>query len=122
MRLFCINCLKSVSTELPDDVVFRAVAICPECIEQGYRLPSSIINEVVVIYEGEDACQQCLGWKRIANSDDQESWKYWAELPTQSAIAVQVGMVKPVECPRCHGTGVEPKDPEETGDDHMGKL
>jgi DnaJ-class molecular chaperone len=64
--------------------------------------------QIVTVYEGEDACQQCLGWKRVANSDNQESWKYWAELPSQSAIAIQMGLVKPVECPRCHGTGVEP--------------
>lgn len=35
MRLFCWYCKKSVSTELPEDTVFRAVAICPECIERG---------------------------------------------------------------------------------------
>jgi len=34
MRLFCWCCHKSVSNELPDDTVLRAVAICPECIEQ----------------------------------------------------------------------------------------
>ena len=34
----------------------------------------------IEIYEGENACKQCLGWKRV---DDNQgiSWKVWAELP-----------------------------------------
>jgi len=63
---------------------------------------------IIPIYDGEDACQRCLGWKRVDDGDG-VSWKYWAELPAQSAIAVQMGLVKPVECPRCKGTGIEPE-------------
>lgn len=33
MRLQCFYCLKFVSTELPDDMIFRATATCPECEE-----------------------------------------------------------------------------------------
>jgi DNA-directed RNA polymerase subunit RPC12/RpoP len=33
MRIRCSFCGKSVSTEVPDQTVFRAVAVCPECIE-----------------------------------------------------------------------------------------
>jgi hypothetical protein len=32
MRLHCHDCGKSVSTEVPDDTILRAVAICPECV------------------------------------------------------------------------------------------
>lgn len=64
--------------------------------------------KLIVIYQGEDACTQCLGWKRVAEESG-ESWKYWAELPAPSNLAVQLGVVKPVECPRCRGTGIEPK-------------
>ncbi len=64
----------------------------------------------VIIYTGDDACQQCIGWKRIANDDEQSSWKHWAEIPPPSNIAVQLGLVFPIECPRCQGTGVEPKE------------
>lgn len=68
-----------------------------------------MINEIVIIYTGEDACKKCLGWKRIDDGDEGLSWKYWAELPSPSNIAIQMGIVKPIECPRCHGTGIEPE-------------
>jgi len=34
MRLFCIECGKSVSSELPAKTIVRAICICPECIER----------------------------------------------------------------------------------------
>jgi hypothetical protein len=33
MRYYCYFCGKSVTSELLDDSVIRAVLICPECIE-----------------------------------------------------------------------------------------
>lgn len=66
--------------------------------------------QVVIIYEGEDACQQCLGWKRVDNGRDRGSWKYWAELPAQSQVAIAMGLVGPIECPRCGGSGKEPEE------------
>lgn len=62
--------------------------------------------QLVEIYEGNDSCEQCLGWKRVDNGE-QQSWKYWAELPKQSQIAIAMGWVKPVVCPRCDGSGKE---------------
>jgi len=62
---------------------------------------------MIVIYDGDDVCEQCLGWKCVDDGDGQ-SWKYWAELPAQSRIAIKMGLVTPVECPRCGGTGKEP--------------
>jgi hypothetical protein len=35
MRLFCFDCGKSVTNELPNDTIFRATAKCPECLELG---------------------------------------------------------------------------------------
>jgi len=35
MRLWCWYCHKSVSSELSKDVLFRAIAICPECISDS---------------------------------------------------------------------------------------
>jgi len=33
MRYHCHFCAKSVTTELPNDSVIRAILVCPECIE-----------------------------------------------------------------------------------------
>jgi len=33
MRYYCHFCGKSVTSELPDDSVIRAVLLCPECLE-----------------------------------------------------------------------------------------
>lgn len=35
MRLFCWYCHSSVTSELPEDSVFRAIAVCPECLEKS---------------------------------------------------------------------------------------
>jgi hypothetical protein len=64
--------------------------------------------ELITIYDGPDACQRCLGWKRIANDDEGLPWKYWAELPSPENLAVQIGIVVPLPCPRCKGSGREP--------------
>jgi hypothetical protein len=64
--------------------------------------------DVIVIYQGEDACSLCLGWKQVDDGDEPASWKYWAELPAQSSAAVALGLVRPVPCPRCGGAGKEP--------------
>lgn len=50
-------------------------------------------------------CGRCDGCGYIADSDDAEPWTAWANLPVQSALAIQMGMVKPVPCPECKGTG-----------------
>jgi hypothetical protein len=66
----------------------------------------------IVIYYGPGPCQKCLGWKHIANDDEQSSWKHWAELPPPENLAVQLGIVFPIECPRCQGSGIEPSAAE----------
>jgi DNA-directed RNA polymerase subunit RPC12/RpoP len=33
MRYYCFSCGKSVTSELPNDSVIRAMLTCPECIE-----------------------------------------------------------------------------------------
>ncbi len=50
-------------------------------------------------------CPTCAGCGRIANDDDRTPWKYWDELPVKSATAVILGLVTPVTCPDCGGTG-----------------
>ena len=43
MRLQCWYCHKAVTTDLPDDAIFRAIAVCPECLAgspeaEGHRI------------------------------------------------------------------------------------
>lgn len=64
------------------------------------------MSEVVEIYTGPDACPHCLGWKRIASGEEGASWKHWAELPSPEDLAVRLGVVYPIECPSCKGTGI----------------
>lgn len=52
MRLYCYGCGKSVSTEVPDETILRAVAICPECVEQNFDvsedgIPFGTLREAV---------------------------------------------------------------------------
>ena len=35
MRIQCWYCHKSVSSELPNESFFRAIAVCPECIKNS---------------------------------------------------------------------------------------
>jgi hypothetical protein len=37
MRLCCFFCGKSVSTEVHDDTILRALCVCPECIPSKMR-------------------------------------------------------------------------------------
>jgi hypothetical protein len=53
-------------------------------------------------------CARCLGEGRIASSDDGEPWSTWESLPHGSDLAVRLGLVYPIDCPDCGGTGVQP--------------
>jgi hypothetical protein len=50
-------------------------------------------------------CPRCEGCGRIADSDEGEPWTFWMNLPLKSALAVTLGLVKPVACPQCDGDG-----------------
>jgi len=52
------------------------------------------------------ACPKCEGCGRVADTDDQEPWSAWADLPPGADMAVRLGLVKPMPCPKCGGTGV----------------
>ncbi len=52
-----------------------------------------------------DACKRCNGCGQLANDDDQSPWWNWETLPEESKLAVHMGLVRPVPCPECSGTG-----------------
>lgn len=56
----------------------------------------------------EGACTKCDGCKQIANDDNGTAWWAWESLPSPSNLAVALGMVKPLPCPHCNGSGKEP--------------
>ena len=60
------------------------------------------------MYEGEDACKQCEGWGKIDDGDEGVSWGIWAGLPPGADLAVRLGVVNPITCPRCEGSGIDP--------------
>jgi hypothetical protein len=53
-------------------------------------------------------CDRCEGCGKIDNGDG-APWTAWLSLPLQSSAAVLMGLVKPIPCPDCNGTGVEPE-------------
>ncbi len=59
-------------------------------------------------------CTKCEGCGQVADTEDQEPWVYWSTLPPQSAAAVAMGLVKPIPCPQCGGTGKQ--EDEERGE------
>lgn len=65
------------------------------------------MREVVVMkgITGAAACRTCDGCGYLADDDDKTPFKFWLEMPVQSALALQMGLVKPVECPDCDGEG-----------------
>lgn len=55
-------------------------------------------------------CLKCDGCGKIANTDEGEPWIFWEELPNESKIAVNLGIVAPRVCPMCKGSGEESED------------
>lgn len=69
----------------------------------GYRVMSN--EEFEAVFEPVPECKRCDGCGQVATSDDAEPWTFWARLRPPSNLAVQLGLVRPVDCPECAGTG-----------------
>ena len=54
MRITCYFCGKNVSTELPEDTVFRAVAECPECIKSTKKDREKYLAELEMLQDRMD--------------------------------------------------------------------
>lgn len=48
-------------------------------------------------------CSKCNGCGQVADTQDEELWTMWLNLPVQSATAMMSGLVKPKRCPKCGG-------------------
>lgn len=51
------------------------------------------------------ACRGCLGSGKVANDDEGAPWPVWEAMVPPTNIAVSLGLVQPVKCERCGGTG-----------------
>jgi hypothetical protein len=58
--------------------------------------------------EQDDKCPRCAGCGKIANTEDGQAWTHWLALPLASSLAVAWGIVKPIACPVCSGSGKRP--------------
>lgn len=51
-----------------------------------------------------ETCSHCAGCGKV--TENGEPWVYWEQLPLASSAAVLMGLVKPVPCAGCDGTGL----------------
>ncbi len=50
-------------------------------------------------------CVSCEGCGQVADTEEHEPWTAWMNLPLNSAHAVILGIVKPMACTACGGSG-----------------
>lgn len=50
-------------------------------------------------------CPICEGCGQLADIPERDPWSYWQSLPPGADAAVRMGLVQPIECPTCKGTG-----------------
>jgi hypothetical protein len=68
------------------------------------QLLTCLVHEIELCIEA-NICRKCEGCGKIASDDEQTPWSRWLKLPLESSIAVVAGLVTPLECPECEGTG-----------------
>jgi hypothetical protein len=51
-------------------------------------------------------CAKCEGCGKVADTEDQEPWTVWMNLPLRSSLAVLLGLVRPIPCAHCGGEGL----------------
>jgi hypothetical protein len=57
-------------------------------------------------------CQRCDGCGKIASGEEGAPWTAWTDMPLGSSAAVIMGIVKPITCPDCGGSGEVKPMPE----------
>lgn len=63
-----------------------------------------------------------MGERKVANTDDREPWSMWENLPENSKLAIHLGIVQPIDCPECDGTGARPTGPPTASPDILVAL
>ena len=63
------------------------------------------VEEVKDSEEEVKRCERCEGCGQITSDDGGTPWIHWSNLPLSSAGAVLLGVVKPLVCPECNGSG-----------------
>lgn len=56
----------------------------------------------------DETCPTCEGSGKIANDGRGTPWQHWQELPLRSSPAIISGLVRPLECSECGGSGKLP--------------
>lgn len=58
--------------------------------------------------EARPTCRSCDGEGRTDSNPDiseRAPWSFWTNLPPGSDLAVRLGLVRPMKCANCNGTG-----------------
>jgi hypothetical protein len=50
-------------------------------------------------------CNQCNGEGKVANDEGHTPWSYWENLPESSKMAIRMGIIWAITCPKCGGAG-----------------
>ena len=85
----CVVMPMSVDTE-----EWAGAAPCPAALGAEVAVSQPVPN-----------CTACDGCGQVADDEDRTPWTAWATLPRGADIAVRTGLVKPVRCEACAGTG-----------------
>src|ERR1035441_8811014 len=72
---------------------------------QGHVRAQFILGIIGTEGEIPRQCSRCEGCGKLADTDDREPLTASSSLPLKSSAAVLAGLVKPVPCDACGGTG-----------------
>lgn len=85
--------------------LIQVAAVCVQWVEVLDRRSTRVIADDVRAAESTTKCGRCDGCGQLADSDAREPWTTWTALPLKSSAAVLMGLVKPIPCDACDGTG-----------------
>ena len=90
-----------------DDAAFKNIAKAQrlDFVDYVQEPKATVATDLGKVLEAK--CRKCQGDGKVANTDDQEPWSAWESLPPGSDIAVQMGLVRPITCPVCGGSGID---------------